>query len=43
MKHITVLGAGYVGLVTGASFADLGNNVTLLDIIEEKIEKLSQG
>ncbi len=43
MKHITVLGAGYVGLVTGASFADLGNNVTLLDIIEEKIEKLRQG
>ena len=43
MKHITVLGAGYVGLVTGASFADLGNKVTLLDIIEEKIEKLRQG
>ena len=43
MKHITVLGAGYVGLVTGASFADLGNHVTLLDIIEEKIEMLRQG
>ena len=43
MKHITVLGAGYVGLVTGASFADLGNKVILLDIIEEKIEKLKRG
>ncbi len=43
MKRIAVLGAGYVGLVTGASFADLGNQVTLLDIIEEKIEKLRRG
>ncbi len=43
MKHITVLGAGYVGLVTGACFADLGNDVTLLDIIDEKIQKLQQG
>ncbi len=43
MKNITVLGAGYVGLVTGASFADLGNKVILLDIIEEKIEKLKAG
>ena len=43
MKHITVLGAGYVGLVTGASFADLGNKVVILDIIEEKIEKLKLG
>lgn len=43
MKNITVLGAGYVGLVTGASFADLGNKVILLDIIEEKIQKLKKG
>jgi len=43
MKNITVLGAGYVGLVTGASFADLGNKVTLLDIIDEKIQKLKKG
>ena len=43
MKHITVLGAGYVGLVTGACFADLGNDVTLLDIVDEKIQKLQQG
>ncbi len=43
MRQITVLGAGYVGLVTAASFADLGNKVILLDIIEEKIQKLKQG
>ncbi len=43
MKNITVLGAGYVGLVTAASFADLGNKVMLLDIIEEKIQKLKRG
>ncbi|HHB90029.1 MAG TPA: UDP-glucose/GDP-mannose dehydrogenase family protein [Anaerolineae bacterium] len=43
MKNITVLGAGYVGLVTGASFADLGNKVIVLDIIEEKIKKLQRG
>jgi UDPglucose 6-dehydrogenase len=43
MKNITVLGAGYVGLVTGASFADLGNKVILLDIIEEKIARLKRG
>ena len=43
MKNIAVIGAGYVGLVTATSFADLGNNVIALDIIEEKIEKLKQG
>jgi UDPglucose 6-dehydrogenase len=43
MKNITVLGAGYVGLVTGSSFADLGNKVILLDIIEEKIARLKRG
>ena len=43
MKHISVLGAGYVGLVTGACFADLGNQVICLDIDEKKIQALNEG
>ena len=43
MRNLCVIGAGYVGLVTGACFADLGNNVTLVDIDEHKIEMLKQG
>jgi UDPglucose 6-dehydrogenase len=40
---ITVLGTGYVGLVTGTCLADMGNQVTCVDIIPEKIERLKQG
>ena len=43
MKNICVLGAGYVGLVTGACFADLGNHVVCLDIDEQKITSLQEG
>ena len=43
MRNICVIGTGYVGLVTSACFADLGNNVIGLDIIEEKVKKLQQG
>lgn len=40
MKNICVVGVGYVGLVTAACFADLGNRVVALDIDEEKIAGL---
>ncbi len=43
MKNIAVVGTGYVGLVTGTCFADLGNKIICLDIDEAKIEKLRQG
>jgi len=43
MKQICVVGVGYVGLVTAACFADLGNRVIALDVIEEKINGLKQG
>lgn len=39
---ITVIGAGYVGLVTAAVFSDLGNKVYCIDVIPEKIEKLKK-
>lgn len=43
MKSICVIGAGYVGLVTGTCFADLGNQVVVLDIDSSKIERLQNG
>lgn len=43
MNKITVIGTGYVGLVTGASLADLGHEVICLDIDREKIEGLREG
>jgi UDPglucose 6-dehydrogenase len=43
MKQICVVGVGYVGLVTAACFADLGNRVIALDVNEEKINGLKQG
>jgi UDPglucose 6-dehydrogenase len=41
--RVAVFGAGYVGLVTGACFADLGHDVVIRDIVSEKIDALRRG
>jgi UDPglucose 6-dehydrogenase len=41
--RITVIGTGYVGLVTGACFAKLGNHVTCVDIDKTKVELINTG
>lgn len=41
--RISVIGTGYVGLVTGACFADTGNHVVGLDVNPEKVRMLSEG
>src|SRR5690606_13107338 len=43
LMRITMVGTGYVGLVTGTCFATTGNHVTCLDVDQAKIEKLRQG
>jgi UDPglucose 6-dehydrogenase len=43
MKQICVIGVGYVGLVTAACFADLGNRVVALDVDERRVENLKKG
>src|SRR5947208_13756596 len=41
--HIAVIGSGYVGLVTGACFAEFGDDVTCVDVDAEKIARLARG
>mgnify|MGYP003632247257 CR=1 FL=1 len=41
--NLTVIGTGYVGLVTGTCLADMGNTVTCVDINEEKVRQMQQG
>lgn len=41
--HVTMIGTGYVGLVSGACFADFGHNVTCIDKDASKIERLRSG
>ena len=41
--HITIIGTGYVGLVSGACFADVGNSVLCMDLDEKKVAALCNG
>ena len=41
--NISIVGTGYVGLVSGACFAELGAKVFCIDTNKEKIDRLNQG
>jgi len=41
--NISVIGTGYVGLITGVCFAELGNRVTCVDVIKEKVDMINRG
>jgi UDPglucose 6-dehydrogenase len=41
--HVTIFGSGYVGLVTGTCFADVGNDVICIDIDQNRVDRLNAG
>jgi len=41
--HVTIFGSGYVGLVTGTCFADVGNDVVCVDIDANRVDRLNEG
>ena len=43
MMNVVVIGTGYVGLVSGTCFAELGHRVTCVDIDKEKVKLLEEG
>ena len=40
---ISVIGTGYVGLVTGVSLSEIGHHVTCIDVNQDKVAKMQQG
>ena len=41
--HVTIFGTGYVGLVTGTCFAEVGNDVLCVDVNQDRIDRLNAG
>src|SRR5574340_96404 len=43
MARLAIFGAGYVGLVTGACFADLGHEIVVRDVLADRLDVLQRG